>query len=97
MIEAQTKSGIKFTVDERIKDDARAMLCLTDLMRYSKSDDAEKMMSAMSRLMDLIFGGMEGKNAFFDAVADAHDGICNNDTMSEEFSQIMECVFGKNS
>lgn len=84
MVKGKTKSGIKFQIDERIKDDARLLHCLVDL----QSDDTDNQLIAIYRLLELLFGGKAGVIQFENAVASAHDGICTSELLMSELNEI---------
>lgn len=95
MIKGKTKSGIKFQIDERIKDDARFILFLTKI----NNDKIEIMErgSAVIGLLKLVFGSEEGVLQFMNAVAEKHEGVCDVRTMWSEMQDIIEAMNAKNS
>ena len=95
MVRGKTKSGIKFQIDERIKDDTRFLYYLNKLSK--PSDDIEKQNASLMGLIELIFGSDEGVIGFMNAVAAAHDGVCDGHIMFMELSEILEKVKAKNS
>lgn len=95
MVKGKTKSGIKFQIDERIRDDARFLFYLNKLSK--PSDDIEKTNDSLMGFIQLIFGTEEGVIGFMNEVANAHDGVCNAKTMFMELSEILEKVKAKNS
>ena len=95
MVKGKTKSGIKFQIDERIKDDARFLFYLNKLNK--PSEDIEKQNADLMGFIALIFGSDEGVINFMDAVASAHDGICDAKIMFLELKEILEKVNAKNS
>lgn len=93
MIKGKTKSGIKFEIDERIKEDARFLRYATQM----QSNDPQKALNAMYAMFDLVFGGEEGTNAFMDSIASNNDGICSQEMLVEEFKEIIESTDLKKS
>ena len=95
MVKGKTKSGIKFQMDERIKDDARFLYYMT------KSQDEEADMNERSKavmgVLKLIFGNDEGVINFMNAVASVNDGVCNVKVMLSELSEMLDAVNAKNS
>lgn len=95
MVKGKTKSGIKFQMDERIKDDARFLYYL------SKAQDQEagieEQSKAITGILKLIFGTDEGVIQFMDAVAAVNDGICDVKTMLAELTEMFDALNAKNS
>lgn len=95
MVKGKTKSGIKFQMDERIKDDARFLYYLT------KAQDEEAEMGEKSKaimgILNLIFGNDEGVINFMNAVASANDGVCDVKVMLTELTEMLNAVNAKNS
>lgn len=95
MVKGKTKSGIKFQLNERVKDDARFVFY------YAKAQDKnatpEEQASAMMGFLRLFFGSDEGILQFMDAVAAVHDGVCDNEAMMAEISEMLEALNAKNS
>jgi hypothetical protein len=95
MVKGKTKSGIKFQIDERIKDDARILYYLTALQKA----DIEPMEASKGEfdLLGLIFGSQENVLAFMNAVAEANDGVCDTTTMLSELTSMFEVIGAKKS
>ena len=95
IVKGKTKSGIKFQMDDRIKDDARFLYYL------SKAQDTEAELTEQSKavmgILKLVFGSDEGVISFMDAVAATNDGICNVKTMLDEFTEMFDAINAKNS
>ena len=94
MIEGKTKSGIKFKLDERIKDDARFLYYLAKA-QDDESDMGEKSKATVG-MLKLIFGSDEGVIDFMDAVAASNEGICNFETMLSELTEMFDALNAKN-
>ena len=94
MTEGITKSGIKFSVDERITKDVR-FLNYFIIMQKENAEVLEQA-EAFLGLMTLLFGGAEGVARFEDAVASVHDGICDNKSLMDELSEILAALNLKN-
>lgn len=93
MVKGKTKSGIKFEIDERIKDDTR-------LYQYSvelQSADSQTQGRALFDLLGLMFGGRDGVINFQNAVATTHDGVCTSESLMHELLEIMEAINLKKS
>ena len=95
MVKGKTKSGIKFQMDERIKDDARFLYYLAKA-QDEEADMGEKSKAIMG-ILKLIFGTDEGVIGFMNAVASSHDGVCAVDTLLSELTDMFEAVNAKNS
>lgn len=93
MVEGKTKSGIAFTLDERIKDDARLMHLL---VKMQQTKEPLEMGKSMNQLLALIFGSDDGTYAFMSEVADKHDGICSTTYMLEELTEMLDAIKAKN-
>lgn len=94
MIKGKTKSGIKFQLDERIKDDARLLFLVT---RAQNTDDPMTMSKAMMDLLTLVFGSEDNVLAFMNEVAAKNKGLCNSEKMLNELSDMFEAINAKNS
>lgn len=95
MIKGKTKSGIKFQMDERIKDDARFLYYLAKA-QDENADMGEKS-KAIVGILRLVFGTDEGVIAFMDTVASKNKGVCNVDTMLSELTEMFDAINAKNS
>ena len=95
MVKGKTKSGIKFQMDERVKDDARFLYYLTKA-QDDESDMSEKS-KAMMGMLKLIFGSDEGVISFMDAVASVNNGVCNVESMLSELTEMFDALNAKNS
>ena len=94
MVNGTTKSGIKFKLDDRVKDDAR-------FLYYSvkaQDPEAEPMdqVRAMMKILEIIFGSDDGVITFMDAVANAHDGVCGAEELMAELSEMLDAIKAKN-
>ena len=99
LIKGTTKSGIKFQLDSKIKDDAR-LLFLMSILQKSDLEDKESMLKAadaMSNLLTLIFGTDENVLSFMNEVALKNKGVCDTKHMIAELNDMFEAINGKNS
>lgn len=94
MVKGKTKSGIKFQLDERIKDDARFLYYLAQAQN-SEADIGERSQAVMG-LLKLIFGTDAGVITFMDAVASVNDGVCNVERMLSELTEMFDVLNAKN-
>ena len=95
MIKGKTKSGIKFNLDERIKDDARLLYMLVQIQ--SDKVSTERKGTLVFEMLNIVFGSEEGVMIFMDEVASKHDGFCTNDVLLAELNEIFEALGAKNS
>lgn len=93
MVKGTTKSGIDFSIDERITGDTRFLMYTVDL----QDSDPVVQSKALFSLLEFIFGGREGLVSFQNTVAAAHDGICTSELLTSEFTEIMEALNAKKS
>lgn len=95
MVKGKTKSGIKFQLDERIKDDARFLFYIAKMQ--NKDVSIEESSAATMGVLKLIFGSDEGVLQFMDAVASANNGVCDITIMMTELNEMFEALNAKNS
>lgn len=94
MVKGKTKSGIKYQINESIKDDARLLYLLVQIQ--SETVAMEKKGELVFNLLTLIFGE-DGIMPFMNAVAAAHDGVCSTEAMMTELNEILDSINAKNS
>lgn len=94
MVKGKTKSGIKFQINEAIKDDARLLFMLVRLRKDNVP--AEDKGNIVFDMLELIFGA-DGVMPFMNAVADKHNGVCSTEAMIQELTEIMASINAKNS
>lgn len=96
MIEGKTKSGISFTINEKVSEDMRVALLIAQAKKAANEEkDAVDQMEPVIKLLELIFG--ESMMQFMDAVASTHNGVCDAKSMILELNEIFEAVKLKNS
>ena len=95
MVKGKTKSGIKFQMDERIKDDARFLYYLAKAQ--DKDADMGEQSKAITGILKLVFGTDEGVIGFMDTVASVNGGVCEVDKMLAELTEMFEAINAKNS
>jgi hypothetical protein len=95
MVKGKTKSGIKFQLDERIKDDARFLYYMAK-SQDDEADTAEKSKAIMG-MLKLIFGNDDGVISFMNAVASTNNGVCSIDVMLSELTEMFEALNAKKS
>lgn len=94
VVKGKTKSGIKYQLDSRIKDDARFLYYLTKAQ--NDEADVSEISKAVMSLLQLIFGSDEGVIGFMNAVAATNDGICDVKTMLAELTEMFDALNAKN-
>lgn len=99
VVKGVTKSGIKFQLDSKIKDDTRLLLLMTMAQKYDPEDKESlaKANDAMMNLLTLIFGSDENVLAFMNEVAIKHKGVCDAKHMIAELNEMFDAIKGKNS
>ena len=95
MVKGKTKSGIKFQMDERIKDDARFLYYLAKA-QDDESDMSEKSKAIMG-ILRLVFGSDENVIRFMNTVAASNGGVCNVEVMLAELTEMFDAINAKNS
>lgn len=93
VIKGQTKSGIKFELDSRIKDDARLLFLLT---RAQNTEDVMVSTKAVMDILSLIFGSEDNVLVFMSEVALKHDGVCEASVLIKEIQEMFEALSSKN-
>lgn len=94
MVKGKTKSGIKYQINEAIRDDARLLYLLVQLQ--SDNVAVETKGKIVFDMLTLIFGN-DGVMPFMNEVADKHDGVCSTEAMLTEMNEILESINAKNS
>ena len=94
IVTGKTSTGIKFSLDKRIKDDARLLFWLSKI----QNDDLEVMErnKALFSLLELIFGSGEGLNTFLNEVAAKHNGVADITSLMNEMNEMFEALAIKN-
>lgn len=83
MIEGKTKSGFKFSVDERIINDWD----LVDAIGLSESDDASEVIRGLREIARLVLGNQV--DALKKHIAKTNDGFHPSDVMASELAEII--------
>lgn len=94
IVKGTTKSGIKFQLDSRIKDDVRLVFLWSRAQNIE--DPAEAGKAAMD-ILSLIFGSEENVLTFMNEVARVHKGVCQSKDLWAEIQQMLESLNAKNS
>jgi len=95
LVEGITRTGIKFKIDKRIKDDARVMLYLTQMQ--NKSLDVFRQSEALFSLLELMFGTQDGLKVFMNEVAAHHNGVADIPSLIQELTDLFSSINLKNS
>lgn len=83
-MQGKTKSGFKYVIDERIKEDWRLLQAITD----SESEDASVQLKGVSNLVNLVLG--KNKEAFFKHISDNNDGYVPTTVVMAEITEMLE-------
>lgn len=95
MIKGETRSGIKFTINENVSSDMRVALLIAEAQKAaSEEQPALEQLKPVLKLLELIFG--DNVMNFMDAVASVHDGVCDSSSMILELKEILEKANLKN-
>ena len=94
VVKGVTKSGIKYQLETKIKDDARLLYLLT---KAQNSKEPLGQGKAVMDLLTLIFGSDEGVYTFMNEVADKHKGVCGVKDMLSELQEMLDSLNAKNS
>ena len=94
VVKGTTKSGIKFQLDSKIKDDTRLLFLMT---KSQNTDDMMEAGKAVMSLLSLIFGSDDNVMVFMNEVAAKHKGVCSTTDMIRELREILDAVEAKNS
>lgn len=86
MITGKTKSGFKFSIDERIKDDWRVLSAIADC----ESADESKKIVGLSSLVDIILGNQ--KVEFLDHIAKKNDGFVPSSAVMDDVTSILNAM-----
>jgi hypothetical protein len=95
IVKGKTSSGIPYSLDKRVKEDARFLLYLS-MMQDENASVAEKS-QAITDMFMLIFGSRQGVIEFMNAVASVNGGVCNTEQMIAELTEMFEALSAKNS
>lgn len=93
IVKGTTKSGIKFQMDSKVKDDTRLLFLMT---KAQKADDPMEASTAMMDLLSFIFGSDENCYAFMNEVAAVHKGVCLPKDLISELQEMFEALNAKN-
>lgn len=96
IIKGTTKSGIKFSIDNRILKDAKVVRKMAKLSNPDVKEDPVQAVNGYFDLLEMVFGGPEGFTVFMDEVAAHNDGICNTETLIAEANEVIGAVSPKN-
>ena len=94
VVKGTTKSGIKFQLDSKIRDDTRLLFLMT---KAQGTDDVMEAGKAIMDLLALIFGSDDNVMAFMNEVADKHKGVCSTTDMIRELREMLDATDAKNS
>ena len=88
IVKGTTKSGIKYELDDKIKEDARFVFIMSKLQDDSIRENVHEALHTLRSMFNLIFGTDEQTMLFMDAVADAHGGVCSTANLIAEMNEM---------
>lgn len=94
IIKGKTKSGIKFQLDSRIKDDVRLLFLMS---RAQNTEDPITAGKAIMDILSLIFGTEDNVLTFMNEVARTHKGTCQTKDLIAELREMLDSLDAKNS
>lgn len=94
LIEGETRTGLKFKIDERVKDDTRCLYLLSRMQKESLSMMDKNV--ALFDLLEVVFGSGDEFNTFLNEVAFRHNGVADARSLIDEITDIFEAVKLKN-
>lgn len=94
IVKGKTKSGIKYQLDSKVKDDARIVFLM---VKAQKKDDPIAAGESLMELLSLIFGSDDNVMTFMNEVADKHNGACLPKDMITELREMFDAIKAKNS
>lgn len=94
MVKGKTKSGIKYQLNEKVKDDARVMYLLVQMQR--EEIPVEDKGRYVFDLLELMFG-KDGVPVFMNEVAATHNGVCDVPSLLAELTEMFDALKAKNS
>lgn len=86
MIEGKTKSGFKYSIDERILSDWRML----EAIHASESKDASEQLGGITQLTDLLLG--KNKSKFMEHIAKKNDGFVPSEVVTSEITEMFTQV-----
>lgn len=94
LIEGETRSGLKFRIDPRVREDTRLLYLMTTLEKESLETKIRT--RALFDLLEVVFGSGEAFLTFQNEVAIRHNGVADTASLIEEITDIFEAVKLKN-
>lgn len=95
IVTGKTRTGIKFTLDKRIKDDTRLLFWLSKIQ--DEELEITQKNQALFSLLELVFGSGDGVRLFLNEVASKHDGVADPTSLINELTDMFEALNLKNS
>lgn len=94
LIQGETRSGLKFSINATVKDDTRVLYLLTRMQKQSLSLEIKN--QALFDLLEVIFGSGDEFFTFQNEVAYRHGGVADAQSLMDEITDIFEAVKLKN-
>ena len=93
MVKGKTKSGLAYTINEKVKDDARVLYYITAIQKDGIEPlEASRM---VFDLLSLIFGDDSGVLTFMNAVAEVNDGCFEVPVLIKELTEMFDAIGAK--
>ncbi len=97
IVTGETKSGVRYSIDSRIKDDARLLYLLTRIQSDEVKENPTEASDIIFKVFRLMFGNDDNLMAFMNAVAEANNGVCSVDVLTKEVLEMFDGLNLKNS
>lgn len=94
VIQGETRSGLKFSINAAVKDDTRVLYLLTRMQKQSLSLEIKN--QALFDLLEVVFGSGDEFFTFQNEVAFRHGGVADAQSLMDEITDIFEAVKLKN-
>lgn len=94
VIQGETRSGLKFSINAAVREDTRVLYLLTRMQKQSLSMELKN--QALFDLLEVVFGSGDDFFMFQNEVAFRHKGVADAQSLMEEITDIFEAVKLKN-
>lgn len=94
IIQGETRSGLRFSINAAVRDDTRVLYLLTRMQKQSLSMDLKN--QALFDLLEVVFGSGDDFFIFQNEVAARHGGVADAQSLMDEITDIFEAVKLKN-
>lgn len=94
LIKVKTESGIKLTIDKRVKEDTRLLFYLSRIQDKNLTQLEQN--EILFSLLRLIFGSDQNVGVFMNEVAAHHEGVADPKNLLKEITEIFDALKVKN-